>query len=147
MSYKNKGFARERELARYLWKQGFAVIRAPASGAKTKRVVYPDIIAIKKGRIFVIEVKTRERPETIYIDKQKIHRMIEFIERSSGEGFIAVKIMDGRGWRFIPITMLEKTPKGNYKVSVELLEKAMSLDEFIRYAEPSEKITKWVRQA
>ncbi|HIC99009.1 MAG TPA: Holliday junction resolvase, partial [Pyrodictiaceae archaeon] len=38
-----RGFEAERDLARRLWQKGFAVIRAPASGAKTKHYVYPDL--------------------------------------------------------------------------------------------------------
>ncbi|MEM1828904.1 MAG: Holliday junction resolvase, partial [Desulfurococcaceae archaeon] len=41
MSKRVKGFSHERDLVRRLWEYGFAVMRAPASGSKAKRVRYP----------------------------------------------------------------------------------------------------------
>ena len=143
---RQRGFSRERELARILWKNGFAVMRAPASGAKAKRVRYPDLVALKNGRIFVMEVKTRDKPGTIYIDKHQVEKVREFCLRANGVGFIAVKIMDGRGWRFIPIEKLHKTPGGNYKITQDLLDDAMDLRELVNMACGSRKIIEWIKQ-
>ncbi len=49
-----RGTEYERDLAYKLYQRGWAVIRAPASGAKAKRYLYPDLVAIKKGRILAI---------------------------------------------------------------------------------------------
>ncbi len=142
---RRRGISRERELARILWKHGFAVLRAPASGAKTKRLAYPDIVALKNKTILVFEVKTREKPSTIYINKKQYMKLREFVERSGGIGFIAVKIMDGRGWRFIPLDSLEETSGGNYRVSVKSIDEGYTIDYIIKLAEPTEEITKWIR--
>ncbi len=145
MSRRTRGFSRERELARLLYKRGFAVIRAPASGAKAKRVSYPDIVAIKNSVVLVFEVKTREKPCSIYIDKRQYMKLLDFVERSGGYGFIAVKIMDGRGWRFIPLEMVEETRGGNYKVSVEAIEKGYRLDDIVRLCSKTRCILDWAK--
>ncbi len=143
MSRRSKGFSRERELARLLWKKGFAVLRAPASGAKTRKLAYPDLIALKKGMIFVFEVKTREKPGIIYIDRKQFMKLMEFIRRSGGQGYIAVKIMDGRGWRFIPIDKVEETRGGNYRVSLENIEKGLRISDLVKIANRTRSITEF----
>ncbi len=143
MSRRSKGFSRERELARLLWKKGFAVLRAPASGAKTRKLAYPDLIALKKGMIFVFEVKTREKPGIIYIDRKQFMKLMEFIRRSGGQGYIAVKIMDGRGWRFIPIDKVEETRGGNYRVSLENIEKGLRISDLVKIADRTRSITEF----
>ncbi len=144
MSRRRKGFSRERELARLLWKHGFAVLRAPASGAKTRRIIYPDLVALKNGVILVFEVKTRENPSTIYIKREQMNRLKEFVYRSGGQGFIAVKIMDGRGWRFIPLDMVEETPGGNYKISLDTLEQGLKINNIISLADKNKQITEYI---
>ena len=106
-------------------------MRAPASGAKVKRTVYPDVVALKNGFVFVFEVKTREKRGTIYIDERKIERLLEFVRRAGPRayGFIAVKFMDGSGWRFIPIKELERTPSGRFKVDEEVYARGLTLKE------------------
>jgi len=143
LSRRSKGFSRERELARLLWKKGFAVLRAPASGAKTRKLAYPDLIALKKGMIFVFEVKTREKPGIIYIDRKQFMKLMEFIRRSGGQGYIAVKIMDGRGWRFIPIDRVEETRGGNYRVSLENIEKGLRISDLVKIADRTRSITEF----
>jgi len=143
LSRRSKGFSRERELARLLWKKGFAVLRAPASGAKTRKLAYPDLIALKKGMIFVFEVKTREKPGIIYIDRKQFMKLMEFIRRSGGHGYIAVKIMDGRGWRFIPIDRVEETRGGNYRVSLENIEKGLRISDLVKIADRTRSITEF----
>jgi len=144
LSEKRAGFSRERELARLLWKKGFAVIRAPASGAKAKRVNYPDIVALRKGSIFVIEVKTRGKVKPIYIDEWKIERLLEFCRRSFGRGYIAVKYVEWNKWFFIPIELLEKTPGGNYKVSSESLEKALTIEDLINISDGVKPLSTYI---
>lgn len=123
MSKRRLGFSRERDLARLFWKRGFACLRGPASGAKTKRIIYPDLVVMKKSTIFVMEIKTRGKKEPIYIEEEKIERLIEFARRAGGIPLIAVKYMDGSKWKFIHIDNLFKTPKGNYKVDPDILAK------------------------
>ncbi|MCD6487827.1 MAG: Holliday junction resolvase [Desulfurococcales archaeon] len=144
MNKRRIGFSRERELARILWKKGFAVIRAPASGAKARKLSYPDIVAIKNRVVLAIEVKTKEKPGTVYIDKRQVKKLLEFTRRSGGLGFIAVKIMDGRGWRFIPIEKLEVTRGGNYRVSIDTIDSGLLLKDIVRLGESITSLDKWL---
>jgi Holliday junction resolvase len=130
--YRLKGFHYERELARILYKQGFAVIRAPASGSRAKRVFYPDIVAIYKRSVLVFEVKARSELSDIYIDKYKVERLRDFAERSGGEAYVAVKITSLGEWRVVPISQLWVTEAGNYRVSKFTLERSARLEELVK---------------
>lgn len=143
-SKKRLGFQRERELVRKFWKMGFACMRAPASGAKTKRTLYPDIVAIKNNRVFIIEVKTREKRETIYILDEQIRRLLEFSKRSGGYALIAVKYMDGSGWRFIPLEKLGKTSSGLWKVNPKTVEEGLTLEDINRLADNTKSLEEYL---
>ena len=132
MSRRKLGFQRERNLVKMFWKHGFACMRAPASGAKTRRVIYPDIVAMKDGVIFVIEVKTREKTESIYIERGKIERLTEFADRAGGYAYIAVRFLDRPVWLFIPAEKLRKTKTGNYCIDSNTLKEALTFKELIR---------------
>ena len=139
------GFQQERELVAKLWKLGFAVMRAPASGAKIIRAKYPDVVAIKNGKIFIFEVKTREKPSTIYIEGNQINKIKEFSKRAGGKAFIAIKIRDGSGWRFIPVERLEQTPSGNYRVSLDKLKRGLTLSELKNIADGLKALTDFIQ--
>ena len=132
---RRRAFARERDLVRLLWKKGFACIRAPASGSKVKRTIYPDVVAIWRGKVFVFEVKTSEKYRTIYIPKHQIEKLRVFTERAGGRAFIAVKIIgQGKPWKFIPVEQLEHTSSGNYKITMELLRRGLEVNDLMKYA-------------
>jgi Holliday junction resolvase len=130
--YRRRGFNYERELARMLYREGFAVIRAPASGSRVKRLFYPDIVAIYKRNILVLEVKARSEPCDIYIDKHKVERLRDFAERSGGEAYVAVKITSLGEWRVVSLDQLWTTKEGNYRVSKFILERSIKLEELIK---------------
>lgn len=137
MSNRRRGFAHERDLAMKLWDKDFAVMRAPASGSKAKRLLYPDVVAIKNGVIFAFEVKTtRSRKRDIYIPRHQVDKLVEFARRSGGTPFIAVKIIGEGEWFFIPISDLEETRSGGYKVALSRLEKPsfLKLDNLLTLA-------------
>jgi len=120
-----------------LWDKDFAVMRAPASGSKAKRLLYPDVVAIKNGVIFAFEVKTtRSRKRDIYIPRHQVDKLVEFARRSGGTPFIAVKIIGEGEWFFIPISDLEETRSGGYKVALSRLEKPsfLKLDNLLTLA-------------
>jgi len=121
------GVQHERDLALRLWKLGFAVIRGPASGAKAKRILYPDLVAIRSGSVYIFEVKTRVREEPIYIEKSQVEKLVEFARRSGGKAFIAVKIVGSSGWKLVPIDMLRPTRGGNYRIDEDIFTKALTL--------------------
>jgi Holliday junction resolvase len=123
VSNRRRGFAQERDLAKKLWDKGFAVMRAPASGSKAKRLLYPDLVAIKNGVVFAFEVKTtRSRKRDIYIPRQQVDKLVEFSRRSGGMPFIAVKIVGEGDWFFIPLRDLQETGSGGYKLPLSRLE-------------------------
>ncbi|MEM4474859.1 MAG: Holliday junction resolvase Hjc, partial [Fervidicoccaceae archaeon] len=116
-------------MARKLWSMGFACVRGPASGAKAKHVLQPDIVAIRNGRVLVIEVKTRRKSSTIYVEKEQIEKLEEW-RRRIGEScvpLVAVYVGREMGWRFVTIDGLERTRSGNAKVTREALSRAHDL--------------------
>ncbi len=122
-----RGYRAERELVIQLWRRGFAVVRAPASGSRIRRAAYPDVVAIKSGRVAVFEVKSRSKEETVYIEREQVTKLAEFAKRAGGKAFIAVRISE-RGWVFVPIENLEPTETG-YKVKKEALAEGLSLEQ------------------
>jgi len=126
-----RGFSHERDLARKLWSHGLAVIRAPASGSKAKRLMYPDLVAIYKGRVLVFEVKTASSLRDIYIPGRQVEKLLEFTRRAGGEAYIAVKITGTGEWLFVSTDKLSKTSSGNYKLSRSVLGDALKLASLI----------------
>lgn len=122
-----RGYRAERELVVQLWRRGFAVMRAPASGSRVRKAAYPDVVAIKNGRVAVFEVKSRSKEETIYLEREQVAKIVEFARRAGGKAYIAVRIPD-RGWIFVPVEKLEQTEAG-YKVRKEALLEGLSLEE------------------
>ncbi|MCC6057556.1 MAG: Holliday junction resolvase [Desulfurococcaceae archaeon] len=135
---RSSGISAERELVVKLWKLGFAVIRGPASGAKIKRGVYPDVVAIKNRHVFVFEVKKRSKLDHIYIDKDQIEKLKEFARRAGGEALIAAKITELKIWKAIPIELVKEVSANKVRVDREVIEQAQEL---IKYLESKVNIT------
>ena len=127
---RRRGFSAERELVKKLWKYGFAAIRGPASGAKVKKSVYPDVVAIYKGLVLVFEVKSRSKLQSIYMKRSQLEKLIEFARRAGGRALIAVKISELRDWKIVSVEDViidgEKV-----KIPKELIESSPSLSVFI----------------
>lgn len=123
--------AYERELARKLYKRGWVVMRAPASGAKVRRYPYPDLVALKRGYSIAVEVKTTSEERPIYIPKRQIAILKEWNLKGGADPWIAVKVLDGRGWRFYSLNTLMETAK-NFKL---VLEGGITLDQLDQIAE------------
>lgn len=124
MASNSKGVRAERKLASWLGDNGFAVIRAPASGSATDREL-PDLFA-GDGRWFLaIEVK-RSSSKPIYIDQSKIDGLAYFAEKFGASTRVAVKFdlkpdddaygSDRPGFWFLAPLYLHRTPGGNYRV-------------------------------
>jgi len=128
---RRKGFEHERELARRLFKEGFAVLRAPASGAKVFRLIYPDVIAIYKNKVLVFEVKAYSSLRVVYIDARRYERLMTFAERAGGETYLAFKLIGSGEWRLVPFSKLEKTKSGVYRCGIGQLEIAEKLEDVI----------------
>lgn len=130
---RRSGYRAERELAHKLWEHGFAVVRGPASGAGARHLVYPDLVAIREGRVYVFEVKYRA-PGTkrVYIDSGKLNRLLEFCKRARAQLLVAVK-RRGDGWLVIKVNeeMLSEAAGKTLGLS---LEEGIPLETFIREA-------------
>ena len=128
---RRRGFEAERELARLLWSKGFAVVRGPASGARARRLFYPDLIALYKGKIIVIEAKYRaDLKQALYIERDKADKLLDFAHRAGGEAVIAVKI-PRRGWYIIPFTAAQRTDSGALRIDEKTLNNSFRLEDYI----------------
>lgn len=142
---RSRGFAHERDLVRRLWKHGLAVIRAPASGSRARTVLYPDIVAIYKGKVVAIEVKTAKTPRSIYIESIQVEKLLEFVNRAGGEAFIAVKVIGTGEWIFVPVSKLERTEGGNYKLSKDYITSGIKLEALISLIKGVKRITDFAK--
>jgi Holliday junction resolvase len=128
-----RGIADERSLVNILWAKGFAVIRAPASGASTK-MPRPDILAGKrsKGLQYAIEVKTTKE-KTLYIQKEAIDQLLTFANLFGCTPLLAVKFKNRRrSWFFLDPNYLTSTKGKNFKLTYEeALAKGMDIKTII----------------
>ena len=127
---RRKGFSAERELVRKLWRYGFAAIRGPASGAKVKRSVYPDVVAIYRGKVLVFEVKSRGKLQTIYMARNQLDKLMEFARRAGGEAYVAVKVSELRDWKVVSVSSIEIAGE-KVKIPKDVIERAPSLHDFV----------------
>ncbi len=133
-SARRRGFSYERDLVARLWASGFAVMRAPASGARARRTIAPDVVAVKNSAVMVFEVKSMKKPRTLYLRREQVDRLREFARRAGGAAMIAVRILDGRGWRFVPVERLEETERG-YKASLDTIDSSLRLRDIVAMAD------------
>lgn len=116
-----KGRYAEIYLARILMRYGYAVLRAPASGAKAKRLPYPDLLAFKNGRILIFEVKRRSRRQAVYLSEDQYSTLM-FWKSKGAEVYVAVRYdVEGPDFLLVPIDCAEEVgdsaPK--YRLSVD----------------------------
>lgn len=129
-----KGKQAEYELGKRLLRLGFFVMRAPASGRRSKRFRYPDLVAIRKGRVLLFEVKMRKHRDTIHIPYRQVENLRYASELAGGEPYIAVYIQEDRRWYFFTLDRLElqQHEKGKrYVITVGMYEKAKSFEEIV----------------
>lgn len=124
-----KGDRRERELTNWLDGNGWAVMRAPASGSATAREL-PDVLAGNGETFYAIEAKSSSG-DPIYLTDEEVDALCYFAENFGAEARIAARFDlengdpsygddDRKGWYFIPVGDLYETPGGNYRVKKEL---------------------------
>lgn len=111
-----KGALAERELANFLKKHSFAVIRAAGSGSS---VSTPDLIAVKKGVVLAFEIKSwSTKPR---LRKEELKMFKEWCELANAIGFFVWR--KGKdNWLFLDIK--------KYK-SVDIQKNGMSLNDLI----------------
>ncbi|WP_323674222.1 Holliday junction resolvase Hjc [Halorubellus sp. PRR65] len=116
MSASRKGNRRERELVNALDDAGFAVMRAPASGAATEREL-PDVLAGNAEDFYAIEAKSSSgRP--IYLEGEEVENLVYFARNFGAKPRIAVRF-DREDWYFFHPGDLYTTDKGSYRVKKE----------------------------
>ena len=125
-----RGKSAELELARLLSRAGFFVMRAPASGRGCKHTVYPDLVAIRHGLVFIFEVKLRKHRDTIHISKDKVEQLKWVLRRTGGNAFIAVKVQNDKEWYFFTLDMLEEQGD-RYAITVRMFDKALKIGDVL----------------
>ncbi|MEM1634728.1 MAG: Holliday junction resolvase Hjc [Thermosphaera sp.] len=128
MSNRRRGFSHERDLVYKLWSYGLAVVRAPASGSKARRILYPDIVAVYQGKVVAIEAKTIRKERSIYVRPEQVEKLLEFKRRAGGEAFIAIKIVGTGEWRFVRIENFKERP---IRITKDMIAKALKLEDLI----------------
>ena len=96
----------ERKLVKYIEKYGFFVTRVPASGSRNKEYK-PDIIAIRKDKVLIIEVKDTDGE--LYIDRRQVEGLKKIKEITNAVVLICKKR------ECCTPEELQKTRTGNYK--------------------------------
>lgn len=111
-----KGDRRERELVNLLNDRGFAVMRAPSSGAGTTRDL-PDVIAGNGETFYTFEVKS-SKGNPVYLTGDEVESLVYFAQNFGGRARIAVRF-DREDWAFFHPTDLHQTKSGNYRIKKE----------------------------
>ena len=111
-----KGDRRERELVNRLDESGFAVMRAPASGAATDREL-PDVLAGNAESFYAIEAKS-SGGDPIYLTGEEVEALVYFSRNFGAKPRIAVRF-DREDWYFFHPGDLYTTDGGNYRVKQE----------------------------
>ena len=129
-----RGKVAEFKLGRLLLRRGYFVMRAPASGRRAKRFRYPDLVAIRRGRVLLFEVKLRKHRDTIHIDWGQVESLRYASQLCGGEAYIAVYVSEEKEWFFFGIDDLEVQEHGEgkrYVITVGMYERAKRLDDVV----------------
>ena len=129
-----KGKEAEYEIVRFLASMGYAVMRAPASGRRGKRIHYPDVIAVREGRTLVFEVKYRSKEGTVYLFPEQVQALREYARRSGGEAYVAVKVAGWKWMKVVPVDELEECELNGrkmYRIPVHKLRSARDIREIV----------------
>ncbi len=118
MSHYNKGANAERELIKRLYAEGFAVTRVAGSGVNP--LPCPDVIALKKGKIFAFECKAR-KGDYLAIPHVNLDDEVEWARIAGAEFFVGWKVQR-EGWFFFKKKLFRKKNK-NYMVSLSDVKK------------------------
>jgi Holliday junction resolvase len=118
-----KGYRAEKELIKLLSSLEYAVLRTPKSGKDTI-----DLIACKRGQIFVFECKFWK--SRVRINEKQLKSLIDFSEKAGAIPVIAIK-EENEGWKFL---RAEDVKENEGNISDDLIkEKSFSVEFFGRY--------------
>jgi Holliday junction resolvase len=116
-----KGYMAEWSLTHELSKKGYMVVRTPRSGRIG--LASPDIIAAKKGRLIVIECKSRK--SAFNVPLEQLEELKEWEEKAGAKSYVAWKI-PRKGWFFLHLEDVINN-KGNIGKKF-VIEKAINMD-------------------
>jgi len=122
-----KGKVGEFHVMRELRRRGFFVMRAPASG-RSRRLVYPDIIAVKKGLVLIVESKLRDKPEDIYVAKSEYRKYMYMSKLTGGIPLLCVYFESTSSVHCIEMRMYSKEAENYYVYTKESLLQSRLLD-------------------
>ncbi|NIB98130.1 Holliday junction resolvase Hjc [Halobacterium sp. R2-5] len=111
-----KGNRRERELVNAFDERGFAVMRAPASGAATEREL-PDVLAGDGDVFYAVEAKS-SAGDPIYLTGEEVEALVYFSQSFGAKPKIGVRF-DREDWYFFHPADVYQTDGGNYRVKKE----------------------------
>jgi Holliday junction resolvase len=106
-----KGARSERELINTLYEKEYSVMRSAGSGVNS---LSPDIIAFKSGKGFAFECKAWNK-DRLAIEPDKFEVLKKWESNTGMDTMIAWR-MNGKGWFFIRLDEMKKTPK-SYSVT------------------------------
>lgn len=112
-SNQRKGTRRERELVNKLSNRGFAVLRAPASGASTSKDL-PDAVVSNGDDIYAIEVKSSSG-DPIYIDINEVNSLLNYAAKFGAKARLGIKF-DNKSWTFFHPSELVLTDGYSFKI-------------------------------
>jgi len=100
------GFRYERKLADKLEQEGWHVERVSSSGSRNNSVC--DLVGIKDGKAYLIEVKTRNT-KVFYTKpfERNLTEIVKVSEKCKAIPLLAV-LFKRRGWKFIQLNSIPK---------------------------------------
>jgi len=105
-----KGYQTELRLVKLLEGHGWFATRVPRSGKGLR----PDVIAIKAGRILILEVKRRKYVSVVYLPKTEVESLLDIARTVGGEAYVAVWGWRQHYWGFKPLERYTKETKTHY---------------------------------
>ena len=112
------GSDRERELARILDEKGYQIMRAPSSGAATKRSL-PDLLYAKDGTITATELKYTGENRAYY-SQEEVNALREFADAFRARVRLVARFKQDTAYHSCRLPNAERTPENNYVVHREL---------------------------
>ena len=107
MAQYGKGANAERELIHMLFDAGFSVVRIAGSG-KTP-LPSPDIVALKKGKIWAVECKAW-KAKNLAISVEQIQELFDWCERAGAIPLVGWRV-PRKGWFFLKPEQMKNTGK------------------------------------
>jgi Holliday junction resolvase len=128
---KAKGSKAERELLHMFWAKNFATIRSAGSGSM--KYPGPDLLVGNLLRRMSIECKSTSKSK-VYLNHHDVDQLREFSKVFDARPWFAIKFVR-RGWLFLNIEDLDKTPTG-YVIDFKKAElRGISFEELISYSQ------------